>query len=99
MHARRDPVPDEGGDHGEENLATARGYATGEGAFPERAAINLLGGRFLTDFYATVAAWARWALTIVEDWPDDVLDAQLDPAAYEECLGIAERTDTLRPPC
>lgn len=28
-----------------------------EGNFPERAALNLIGGRFLTDFYAMVAEW------------------------------------------
>ena len=34
----------------EESLATARAYLEGRGAFPERAALNQLTGRFLTDF-------------------------------------------------
>jgi DNA-binding PadR family transcriptional regulator len=41
-----------------ENVATARAYLEGTGAFPERAALNQLGGRFLTDFYATPAGWS-----------------------------------------
>jgi DNA-binding PadR family transcriptional regulator len=80
----------------EENLATARAYAADEGTFPQRAALNLIGGRFLTDFYAMVADWAQWALTVVEDWPDDVLSAQPDRAAYREAVHIAERVDALR---
>ena len=35
--------------------------STAEGAFPERAALNQLGGRFLTDFYVMVADWVEWA--------------------------------------
>jgi DNA-binding PadR family transcriptional regulator len=74
----------------EENLATARAYFAGEGAFPERAAINQLGGRFLTDFYAMVARWAEWATGVVADWPDDPGRAVADPAAQEEALRVAE---------
>src|SRR5213592_2099850 len=56
----------------EENLATARAYLDGRGPFPQRAALNQLAGRFLTDFYVMVAHWVDWASSIVEDWPDDV---------------------------
>ena len=61
-----------------ENLATARRYLAGTGAFQQRAAINLIGGAFLTDFYAMVAAWADWAETVVKNWPDDPAAAQAD---------------------
>jgi hypothetical protein len=74
----------------EENLATARAYFAAEGAFPERAAINHLGGRFLTDFYAMVARWAEWATGVVADWPDDPGRAVADPAAQEEAVRVAE---------
>jgi DNA-binding PadR family transcriptional regulator len=73
-----------------ENVATARAYLEGEGAFPERAAINQLGGRFLTDFYAMVARWAEWATSVVEDWPDDPGQAVLDVDAQAEAVGVAE---------
>ena len=43
-----------------ENLVAGRAYLAGRGSFPERAALNLIGGRFLTDFYAMVADWAVW---------------------------------------
>ncbi|MDQ4118188.1 MAG: helix-turn-helix transcriptional regulator [Actinomycetota bacterium] len=70
----------------EENLATARAYLAGEGPFPERAALNQLPGRFLTDFYLTVARWIAWASDIVESWPDDVREAPFDYAEAEEAI-------------
>jgi PadR family transcriptional regulator, regulatory protein AphA len=74
----------------EENLATARAYLEGHGDFPQRAALNQLPGRFLTDFYVTVARWLTWATSVVETWPDDVTDAPLDHAAAEEAVRLAE---------
>jgi DNA-binding PadR family transcriptional regulator len=79
----------------EENLATARAYLAGHGAFPQRAALNQLGGRFLTDFYVTVARWVAWATKTVESWPDDVTRAPLDTAAAEEAVRLAESVTTL----
>jgi PadR family transcriptional regulator AphA len=75
----------------QQNLAMGRLYLAGQGAFPQRAALNQLGGRFLTDFYAMVADWAEWATAIVQDWPDDPRQAVLDQAAQEESVRIAER--------
>jgi DNA-binding PadR family transcriptional regulator len=82
----------------EENLATARAYLAGEGAFPERAALNQLGGRFLTDFYATVARWVAWATEVVEGWPEDVRAAPYDVAAGQEALRLAESITTILGP-
>jgi DNA-binding PadR family transcriptional regulator len=79
----------------EENLATARAYREGHGAFPQRAALNQLGGRFLTDFYVTVARWVAWASKVVEDWPDDVLDAPFDGVAAEEGVRLAESVQVI----
>ena len=79
----------------EENLATARAYLEGKGAFPQRAALNQLAGRFLTDFYVTVAEWVEWATGIVEDWPDDVSLAAFDVVAAEEAVRLAERIQAL----
>ena len=74
----------------EENLTTARAYLEGRGAFPERAALNQLSGRFLTEYYACVARWADWAIEQVEDWPDDVTQAPYDREVAEEALRIVE---------
>jgi DNA-binding PadR family transcriptional regulator len=74
----------------EENLATARAYLEGRAAFPERAALNQLPGRFLTEFYVTVARWVDWASGVVEAWPDDVTEAPFDLAAAEEGVILAE---------
>jgi hypothetical protein len=74
-----------------ENLVAGRAYLAGRGSFPERAAPNLIGGRFLTDFYAMVADWALWATKIVETWPDDPRGVPLDPAEQRASLRVAER--------
>lgn len=73
----------------DENLATARAYLEGRGLFPERAALNQIVGRFLTDFYVTVARWQQWAAHVVEDWPDDITNAPFDPALQEEGVNLA----------
>jgi PadR family transcriptional regulator, regulatory protein AphA len=74
----------------EENLATGRAYLEGRGAFPARAALNQLGGRFLTELYATVAHWVVWAEDLVADWPDDVREAAFDTTAGRESVDLAE---------
>jgi len=79
----------------EENLAVGRTYLAGEGLFQDRAAINSLGGRFLTDFYAMVKDWAEWATAIVDAWPDDPAAAQVDMADLAESVRRAEATAEL----
>lgn len=78
----------------EENLATARAYLEGRGAFPERAALNQLSGRFLTEFYVMVARWAEWAGQVVEAWPDVVTEAPFDVAAAKQAVQLAESIAT-----
>lgn len=73
----------------EENLATARAYLDGRGDFPERAALNQLPGRFLTEFYLMVARWVRWANETASSWPDDVTQAPFDTDAAEEGVRLA----------
>lgn len=81
-----------------ENLATARAHLDGTSAFPQRAALNQLGGRFLTDFYALVAEWAQWATTVVQTWPDDPQQAEPEQAIIRETVRRAEAvTGTARP--
>jgi PadR family transcriptional regulator, regulatory protein AphA len=74
----------------QDNLAAARAYLAGVGPFPQRAAQNTLGGRFLTEFYRMVAEWADWATAMVECWPDDPGEAELDVAAMEEVVRRAD---------
>ena len=76
-------------DQNEENLATARAYLEGRSAFPERAALNQLAGRFITDFYVTVARWVEWASSVVDEWPDDVRTAPFNVEAAEEGVRLA----------
>jgi DNA-binding PadR family transcriptional regulator len=79
----------------EENLAAARAYLAGAGPFPERAAINLLVGRFHTEFYAAVADWIVWAEALVESWPNDVRAAPYDLAAAEQSVALAESIESM----
>jgi PadR family transcriptional regulator, regulatory protein AphA len=79
----------------EENLATARAYLAGEGAFPTRAALNQVSGRFLTDFYLMVARWAQWATEVVEQWPDDPRDAPFDVEEQAAAVRLAETVERI----
>lgn len=74
----------------EENLAAGRAYLAGTGPFQERAAQNMLGGAFLTDFYAMVARWSEWATSMVEKWPDDPRLAVADPSALAKVVRRAQ---------
>lgn len=78
----------------EENLAVARAYLAGEGQFPQRAALNQLGGMFLTEFYAMVARWVEWASATVADWPDDVLAPAYDLEAARRGVELAETIES-----
>jgi DNA-binding PadR family transcriptional regulator len=77
-------------DQNEENLATARAYLEGHGAFPERAALNQLGGLFLTELYVMVARWVVWASDVVKDWPDDVREAPFNALVAEKGVQLAQ---------
>jgi DNA-binding PadR family transcriptional regulator len=61
----------------QEFAGVSRDYLEGEGPFPERAAVNVIGARFLVDFYATVVEWADWAESVMQDWPAD--PSQVEP--------------------
>ena len=78
-----------------ENLAAARAYLAGQGPFPQRAALNQLPGRFLTEFYVTVARWVEWASAIVDKWPDDVRNAPFDVTAARTAVELAESVDAI----
>lgn len=78
-----------------ENLAAARAYLAGEGAFPQRAALNQLPGMFLTEFYVTVARWVAWASSTVDAWPEDVTDAPYDMAIAQRGVELAESVETI----
>ena len=69
-----------------ESLAVGRAYIADEGPFPERAPQLDLTSRFITDFYAFVGEWARWATGVVEAWPEDPRQAQSDPSTAKETV-------------
>ena len=54
-----------------EDAQIARSYLEGAGAFPERAAVLVLVGRYLSDLADTTGRWAQWAGDVVEQWPDE----------------------------
>lgn len=81
-----------------ENLAAARAYSAGEGAFPQRAALNQLPGMFLTEFYVTVARWVAWASATVDAWPDDVNEAPYDADTARRGVELAESVEAILHP-
>jgi len=70
--------------------AVGHQYLDQGGPFPERSAQSNVSVRFLIDFYALVADWARWARGIIEAWPDDPSKAIVDEALLRENV---ERAD------
>jgi DNA-binding PadR family transcriptional regulator len=70
------------------------------GPFPQRAAQNVVFGRFMSDWHTMIAAWARWATTVVATWPDDIsraepdLDAIRDLVARRIARSAAPRDET-----
>jgi PadR family transcriptional regulator AphA len=68
------------------NIEVGRSYLADTGPFPERAAVNMLVGRFLDDFLEAVDRWAEWATTVIEDWPEQPRDAHADPAALADTI-------------
>jgi len=65
------------------NIQVGRAYMKGEGAFPERSAINQLVGTFIDDFLEMVDRWAEWATDLTARWPDDPKRAEPDWPAME----------------
>jgi PadR family transcriptional regulator, regulatory protein AphA len=68
------------------NRAVGRDYLEGAAPFQARATQTLLVGRFLTDYYRLVAEWSDWATAIVERWPDDPGDAEVDLQAMADTV-------------
>jgi hypothetical protein len=60
------------------NIAVARSYVAGTAPFPERAAVLSVVGSFHADFADMVNAWADWATTTIETWPEDASQAEAD---------------------
>jgi hypothetical protein len=71
-----------------ENIAVAHAYLAGTGPFPERAAVLAVVGRFMTDFADMAGAWAQWAASIIEEWPDE---PRLAPPAWDALEEVARR--------
>jgi PadR family transcriptional regulator, regulatory protein AphA len=75
-----------------QTAAVGHQYLDGGGPFPERSAQTNVSVRFLIDFYALVADWARWAHAIAETWPDDPRHAVADKALIRDNV---ERADAV----
>jgi PadR family transcriptional regulator, regulatory protein AphA len=83
-----------------QTAAVGHQYLDEGGPFPERSAQTSITVRFLIDFYALVAEWARWARDVVETWPDDPREAIADDALIranvERADAAASHHDTTR---
>jgi hypothetical protein len=80
----------------EEQAAGAAGipheYLEGRGAYPGRLPWLVLAGRFLDEIEQAVDRWAEWAIGVVEQWPDDLGEAEADRDAL---VLMAEHNDEL----
>ena len=65
-------------------------YLEGRGGYPERLPWLILAGKFLDDIEQAVDRWAKWAIDVVEDWPDDLHAAEPDLQALQEMAHNAE---------
>ena len=61
----------------------AQAYVDGEGAFPERLPWLVLCGQFLEEIDIAVERWTEWAVSVVERWPDDIMNAEPDLETLE----------------
>jgi DNA-binding PadR family transcriptional regulator len=83
LQATIDRVRTEVVERSAQGAAISRGYLDGEGQFPERLPWLILSGMFLDEYIETLERWANWAAGIVDQWPDDVRDAEPDPAVLQ----------------
>jgi PadR family transcriptional regulator AphA len=86
LHRTRDWARDEATN----SRAIPRDYLHGTGAFPQRLPWLILTGVFLHDFQRMVHQWAEWALRTVEDWPDDLTQAEPDLKTLAEMAVLAD---------
>ena len=71
-------------DRAAETEQIPREYLEGRGGYPERLPWLILTGRFLDEIDRAIDRWADWATAVVEEWPDDISQAEPDWAALEE---------------
>ena len=65
-------------------------YLDGRGSYPERLPWLILAGKFLDEIDQAVDRWAKWAIDVVDDWPDDLHAAKPDREALQEMAHNAE---------
>jgi DNA-binding PadR family transcriptional regulator len=68
------------------NIEVGRSYLDGRSPYPERAAVNMIVGRFLDDFLETIDRWAEWATATIDTWPEHPRDAEPDTDAQAESI-------------
>ncbi len=76
LQATIERVRDEVAELAAQGVGISKGYLEGEGPFPERLPWLILSGMFLEEYVEALERWADWAADVVEQWPDDVRDAE-----------------------
>ncbi len=77
-------------DRAEETTGIPQEYLEGRGNYPERLPWLILAGKFLDEIEQAVDRWAAWAISVVDEWPDDLSGAEPDRDALEEMAGHNE---------
>lgn len=69
-----------------EDAEFALAFLQTRGPFPQRAAQNVLFGRFMNDLHTMIGTWAQWATTVAATWPDDINSAEPDLDAIRDLI-------------
>ena len=69
-------IKEENEDRAAAGQGIAREYLEDRGGYPERLPWILIAGQFILEWEQMIDRWSTWAIDLVEQWPDDVRDAE-----------------------
>jgi DNA-binding PadR family transcriptional regulator len=65
-------------------------YLENRGGYPERLPWILITGQFITEWEQMIDRWSTWAIDLVEQWPDDITQAE---PSWDTLQQMANRAD------
>ncbi|MGQ0832680.1 MAG: PadR family transcriptional regulator [Microthrixaceae bacterium] len=65
-------------------------YLENRGDYPQRLPWILITGQFIVEWEQLIDRWSTWAIDLVEQWPDDITQAE---PSWETLEQMAERAD------
>lgn len=65
-------------------------YLENRGGYPQRLPWILIAGQFITEWEQLIDRWSTWAIDLVEQWPDDITQAE---PSWDTLQQMADRAD------